>query len=198
MRTKKNNRIRCLSIGVYPALADQADPEAGELNGGAWEYGSISLYASDLVLIGLLTLVLLSRGRASRALSPAWYWWAIAGLDLAVFISIFQATYPWLAAYWYLKFLLGLGLFWLVIGSGLSAKRLYGSFLAGAGAQASIAIWQFLTQSSFSSKWLGMAAHWADRAGTAVVEGGGERWLRSYGSLDHPNVLGGILGLADS
>ena len=46
-----------------------------------------------------------------------------------------------------------------------------------------------------------MAVHKAEELGTSVVEtvgadGLGERWLRAYGGLDHPNILGGILAVA--
>ena len=70
------------------------------------------------------------------------------------------------------------------------------AFLAGATLQAVLGIYQFLTQSSFASTLLGMAAHDPAALGTAVVEFSDERWLRAYGGLPHPNVLGGYLMVA--
>jgi len=86
-----------------------------------------------------------------------------------------------------------------VLGASYNKLKLIYCFLAGIFLQATLGIWQFLTQSSFACKWLGMAEHNAGDLGTSVVEiissidGIGERWLRAYGGLDHPNVLGGLL-----
>ena len=70
------------------------------------------------------------------------------------------------------------------------------AFIIGAVVQAGLGIYQFLTQSSFASTLLGMALHDPRALGTSVVEFGTERWLRAYGGLPHPNVLGGYLAVA--
>ncbi|MDP3043631.1 MAG: O-antigen ligase family protein [bacterium] len=93
-------------------------------------------------------------------------------------------------------FLLGIGLFWLIVCANYDKLKLILSFLAGIFFQACLGIWQFLTQSSFANKWLGMAAHSAGDLGVSVVETlQGGRWLRAYGGLDHPNILGGVLAV---
>ena len=57
-----------------------------------------------------------------------------------------------------------------------------------------LGIWQFLMQSTFASKWLGLALHPAWQAGTSVVASDAiGRWLRAYGTFSHPNVFGGFL-----
>ncbi|MFH0924010.1 MAG: O-antigen ligase family protein [Candidatus Falkowbacteria bacterium] len=115
-------------------------------------------------------------------------------MDLAIFISIFFAEDKMIAVYKYGLFLLGIGLFWLITGANYNKLKLIYCFLAGIFLQATLGIWQFLTQSSFACKWLGMAEHDARELGTSVIETlAGERWLRAYGGLDHPNVLGGLL-----
>jgi len=176
--------------------------KAGELNGGYWEYGTIGLYVTDVLLLALLlvfTINLFFKSKIANQKSPIKnYWRVIAGLELFVFISIFFAADKVLAVYKYGVFLLGVGLFWLVVSANYNRVKLIFSLLAGILAQAILGIWQFLTQSSFSSKWLGMAAHKAGNLGTSVIEtvgtdGVGERWLRAYGGLDHPNMLGGLL-----
>jgi hypothetical protein len=75
------------------------------------------------------------------------------------------------------------------------------AFVLGGVASGLLGIWQFVSQSSFASSWLGLAAHDPSMLGTAVVEavaadGVVERWLRAYGSLDHPNMFGGFMALA--
>jgi hypothetical protein len=40
---------------------------------------------------------------------------------------------------------------------------------------------------------LGIAQHPVFQGGTSVVEAGGGRWLRAYGTLSHPNILGAFM-----
>jgi O-antigen ligase len=178
--------------------------KAGELNGGYSEYGTISLYGTDILLIILIALfgyskignwkleIACLRRQGNWKLN--YYWWLIAGLELMIFISIFVAPDKLVAIFGYLRFLLGIGLFWLIISANFSRIKLIVSLLLGIMGQAWLGIWQFLAQDSFSCKWLGLAMHHAGSLGTSVVETlAGERWLRAYGGLDHPNMLGGLL-----
>ena len=80
--------------------------------------------------------------------------------------------------------------------SAYSQFRLVYAFLLGAFFQSMLGLWQFFGQSSFSSKWLGIALHYPYEAGVSVVESPGGRFLRAYGGLDHPNILGGFLAIA--
>ena len=180
--------------------------KAGELG----EYGTISLYGTDILLILLLSLFIVFKSQIPNPKSQINYksqipnpkyriWFLIAGLELMVFISIFFADDKLIAVYRYGLFLLGVGLFWLIISANYNKIKLVYSLLAGIFLQACLGIWQFLTQSSFACKWLGLAQHNAGDLGVSVVEaissidGIAERWLRAYGGLDHPNVLGGLL-----
>ncbi len=62
--------------------------------------------------------------------------------------------------------------------------------------QAGIGIFQFLGQKSFASTFLGMSFHDVSQAGVSVIETASGRYLRAYGSLDHPNVFGGLMSIA--
>jgi len=124
----------------------------------------------------------------------------LSGLDFFVFISVFFAPDIILAAYRYVLFLLGLGLFWLIVKVEYDQKKMAIAFFSGLLIQSGLAIWQFLNQGTFADKWLGMALHNPSDLGTSVIETVGvdgipERWLRAYGSLDHPNILGGVLAI---
>jgi len=187
---------------------------AGEINNGYSEYLTISLYGIDLLLIILLLLFLVKKFLVSPPATQAgeWpgnskfsikspltiIWWLVGVIDLFIFISLFFAPDKLLAIYRYGVFLLGLGLFWLIVKAGYEKTKLIWSFLAGIFLPASLGLWQFLTQSSFANKWLGLATHAPSELGVSVIEtmgagGIGERWLRAYGGLDHPNILGGLL-----
>ncbi len=167
---------------------------------GETEYSTISLYGIDflIVIILLVHCFIALRSLRSRIndLRISTIWWLIAGLDLFIFISIFFASDKILAIYHYGIFLLGVGLFWLVISAKYDRIKLIWSFVLGLSLQACLGIWQFVAQSSFASKWLGIAMHNSSDLGVSVIEIlNGERWLRAYGGLDHPNVLGGAMAV---
>jgi O-antigen ligase len=222
----------------------------GVLNGGNWGYGTIALYGTDILLIGLLVVfafqyfchpersvsgvkdlkcneILKSSGIIDPSRGAPWpgrqddkekkdslseggllrlarndkvVWVILSGLDLVIFISIFFAEDLILALYRYGLFLLGIGLFWLVVKVKYDKIKLAIAFFSALLIQSALAGWQFLAQNAFADKWLGLAAHSPGDLGASVIEtfsaeGLGERWLRAYGSLDHPNVLGGVLSL---
>jgi hypothetical protein len=175
--------------------------EKGSINGGYSEYGTISLYVFDIVLVVLLIFFLIRQRKklknVERPKKIPFFWWLVAGLDLMIFISIFSADDHVLSVYRYIGFLLGAGLFWVIIKAKYSQIKMFFALIFGIFIHAGLGIWQFFTQSDFASKWLGMARHSASTGGTSVVEVAetGQRWLRAYGGLPHPNILGGVLVL---
>ncbi len=127
-------------------------------------------------------------------------WWFVGGLLLISAISVFFSFNKPLALYKLGWLVLGIGLFWLVVSANYDRLKLVYAMLAGMFFQAGLGIWQFLFQSSFASKWLGLAFHNGADLGTSVIEavgadGVGERWLRAYGGTDHPNILGGVMAV---
>lgn len=174
----------------------------GELNGGYWEYGTISLYAVDVLLLlllayrgsGLLRSGAFQRWVAGRVRRDTF--WLIAGMvELAVVVSVLAAPREGLALYGYLRFVLAMGAGWLLLRSRVTARGVSGALLASGALQGALAWWQAAVQQVSGSTVFGMAAQTAATAGVSVVETGGERWLRAYGSLPHPNMLGGFLAL---
>jgi O-antigen ligase len=92
-----------------------------------------------------------------------------------------------------------LTLFKIIANASFNRVRLLSILVISACVQALWGLTQFLTQSSFAFKWLGLASHPSDALGTSVIEVSGvnsERWLRAYGSLPHPNLLGAFLAVA--
>lgn len=173
---------------------------AGEINGGYTEYATISLYIFDIILILVLlvnAIIFLFKMKEGLGLAKdrfAYIWLSLSIWEFFIFVSLFFSRELLLALFKYGLFLLGVGLFWLLIKAQYKRTQLLFSFLGGIFVQAILAIWQFLSQSDFSSKWLGKASHLAGDLGSSVIETGlGERWLRAYGSLDHPNMLGALL-----
>jgi O-antigen ligase len=117
--------------------------------------------------------------------------------EVFIIISIFFSSNYLLSLYRYFIFLLA-ALFFLIVRKLSLAKKdwLILGFLSAMFFQAIIAIWQFINQKSIACKYLGMAFHDASVLGTAVIETSSARWLRAYGALDHPNILGGLVAMA--
>ena len=171
----------------------------GELNGGYYEYATMSIYFTDILLL-LILLIFITRRFFQQELRIKNYelritnfWWLIAGLELFIFISIFFASDKWLALYGYGRFLLGIGLFFLITQIKYDKVKLYWVVIFSGIIQSILAMHQFVAQQVYSSKWLGMATQYSSDLGVSVVDNGFRRWLRAYGSLPHPNILGGFL-----
>jgi len=182
----------------------------GELNGGYFEYGTVSVYGTDILLLFILMFALILKINKSRKLKAQnpnsgqstkskaqTILFLIAGLNFISLISIFFSAERLVAVQAYVRLTLGMGLFWLVARAEYDRLKLIYAFLAGATVQAMLGIWQFLSQTTFAGKWLGLAAHPAEVGGSSVIETfAGGRWLRAYGGLDHPNMLGGLLAIS--
>jgi len=169
-------------------------------------FNEISLYLSHfillLVLIGFFVHKLHDKKPDEKITS---LWLALVGTELGVLVSFFFAPDQWLAFYFYVLFLVGISLFYILREGGAAsgydnpfldkAKVMY-CFFASLFLQAGLGIYQFLSQSAPANKYLGLAAHDPGNLGTAVIEVASGRWLRAYGGLDHPNIFGGVLALS--
>ncbi len=174
----------------------------GTMSGWPYEFGTLSLYAIDILLVVLLILnayakINLQKSYEQKDANISLVWWLIGGVELLTFISIFVAIDKAVALQSYLRLLLGIGLFWLIISAIYEKQKLINIFIGSAVVQALLGVWQFLMQASFANKWLGMAKHLPIDIGDSVITAtNGERWLRAYGGLDHPNIFGGLMAIA--
>jgi O-antigen ligase len=166
-------------------------------------FNEISIYASQLVLLlALISFFIYKLWAKDSGQKTPLVWYFLGIWELIAIISFFFALDRLLAMYHYLLLLGGLGLFYLVRegvnraayeDSCLNRIRIIYVFLAGAFLQSVLGIYQFLSQKTFVFKYLGLASHNPEIVGTAVIETISGRWLRAYGGLDHPNILGGVL-----
>ena len=158
------------------------------INGGVFEYGRLSLYASEIILLVILFLGLI-RFRNSKT-----YFW-IGWLAVWSALTILWSEEKILASYGWLKLAEGISLFWL-INQQKHRQGLSFSLIISGLIQAAFGIYQFLNQGIVgANKWLGLAMINSEAAGTSVIEFLDQRWLRAYGSLPHPNILGGFLAV---
>lgn len=176
--------------------------QEAKLNEGVWEYGRFSLYGTD-ILFGIILIMWIiwkvrsMKPEAQSEKSLIAYRLSLIVLLAIAFFSIFWAQDKGLASYASIKLLEGVLLFWIVSTIKFSFTKLSIAFVSSAIIQASLGICQFLTQSTFTNKWLGLALQEPGRGGVSVIENISGRWLRAHGSLPHPNVLAGwlVIGL---
>ncbi|MFH1583375.1 MAG: O-antigen ligase family protein [Candidatus Falkowbacteria bacterium] len=189
------------------------------IKAGVTEYATYSLYGTDVLLLILLVLSIIAvftanswiaghppvpsghvraGARNDKISNDRKICWFISGLLLMSAVSVFFAANRPLALYKLGWLILGIGLFWLVKSANYDRLKLIYTMLTAVFLQAILGSWQFLTQSSFANKWLGIAFHNGADLGTSVIEAVGtdgvlERWLRAYGGTDHPNIFGGVM-----
>ncbi|HOX96749.1 MAG TPA: O-antigen ligase family protein [bacterium] len=190
----------------------------GKINGEYWEWGSFSLYGTEILFWIVLVLTIVGNYRLfvqKDYWKNLWnkYYYVLLGIGallLFASLSLINAASLPLAAYGLFR-LFEMALLVLVLLT-LEFRYLYLNLalVAAAVLQVIVALSQwFLQKNVIVSKWLGLAELKAYESGTAVIEylafaktdGFGEgdfwhRWLRAYGSFPHPNALAGFLVVA--
>lgn len=167
------------------------------IGGEKWQYGTMGIYVSDILLVLVLVLAVWNRLKDSsekyHVSCITYHVWPALFLSW-VGLSILWAPDQLLAGYFFMKLLSAAGVFFLARSLGEKEYRIVILLLIiGAALQSALGAWQFFAQSTFASTWLGMSAHEVWQAGTSVLKLEEGRWLRAYGTLPHPNMLGGFL-----
>ena len=166
--------------------------EPAALYGAPWEQGTASIFVLEVLVLAALACHLMaaaSRCEPKKAGAPLWLQ-VSALLPIYAFISVAWAYDTIGALFSAIHLFEGYALAYLLWVSGVSLVSALWALVVGATATSALGLWQFFSQSTFDSSWLGLAAHPAGEAGTAVVETATGRFLRAYGSLPHPNILG--------
>ncbi len=172
----------------------------GNVNGGAWEYGTVALYATEIILWAAILAagaeqLKMKSVKCKVEVKSFKFWGSVLAVG-AIVLSITRSASPGLGWYWVLHAAEAVGIFWLVRRNFIRVKFLMIVLLCGAVLQSALAFWQFSGQEVFASKWLGMAFHDPAASGVSVIENEEGRFLRAYGAFPHPNILGGYLAIA--
>lgn len=165
----------------------------GSLEGAQWEYGTVSLYGLDILVVFAIIFGIgfhITENTAAR-IRPV-HITAIALLILAA-TSLLYAGNKTNAVFWFFKLAEGIGLLAIIPGLGLQHKIIAWAFGTAAILQSILAYIQFSLQHVWGNKWLGMAEQLPSTLGVTVIDAPIGRVLRSYGSLPHPNMLAGFL-----
>jgi len=171
------------------------------LNDGTSQYLSFSLHLTEIILLLILVLTIIYKlknpPQKSVLFNPVLrsFYLLLILLIISLSLSLILAQDFQLAFYYLVKFLSGFALVILITNFKLSFKKNSWALVLSGFIQAILSIIQFITQQIWASKWLGMASQLPGEGGVSVVESASMRWLRSYGSLPHPNILGGFLAL---
>ncbi len=184
--------------------------ETGKINGGVSEYLTYSLYGVDILLVGLLFLASLyfflgTKSPTGDLVPKKTFIYPFMEVKLLLIflilslVSIFWAQDKTLALFRDWQLVLALGFFWLVANFARVSKLAF-FFVTSLILPTLLGLWQFFSQTAFVDKWLGLAQHKPDLGGTSVVETFSNgivsgRWLRAYGSFDHPNIFAGVIAV---
>jgi O-antigen ligase len=159
----------------------------------AWEYGTKSLYGTEILAWLIIVLFLVCRWtnfKKNNLRKFLVYDCLILGLFLAAFLSG-NSNISYYSVY---RLLLGI-IVCLIIGAtwksfNFSTAKLMIAFWASGILQGILAIFQFFSQQVLPDKWFGLAEQNPSTLGTAIIELSSGRWLRAYGAFGWPNSLG--------
>ena len=167
---------------------------------GIWQYGVISVYATDIIACGLLLTAGIIFFKDRRwAVWRQWEYlkifWPLFFILVFSFGSILWSS-DWMVSL-QTAFRLLLGIFILLVACSADFSKRISMYVwwGSAVLQALLAWGQFIFQSVTEFKWFGMSAHAPWILGDAVVEGKMGRILRAYGTLPHPNILAVFLAI---
>lgn len=167
------------------------------LDGSKWEHGTIAIYVTEVLAWLSIALYLLWRRRAHQQSTHRQIWYVLVIFIGYSFLSIFWSTDRTLASQYARWILEASTLFFILIKQQTLHRHVAFWFIAGSTVQSIFGLWQFLTQSTFSSSLLGLSLHPTWQAGTSIVDTLHDgRWLRAYGAFSHPNMFAGYLLIA--
>jgi|GEM_PF-1093618 len=176
----------------------------GYLAGVPSEPQTRSLFAVELLIAALLIVRFAAmaaekdkivRGRCYTLAASGRILIALGALAALTVLSVIVSTDQTTTITAALHLVEGFAIFLLIM-TAPSEREARLAIVASAMVQSAIALAQIFFQRIYSDTWLGIAAHFPELPGTSVVEAAGERFLRAYGTLPHPNILGGFIIVA--
>lgn len=164
------------------------------IDGEKFQYTTIGIYLFEIVLMAWVAIHLIKQ-------KQFFYKKNILNDLILLFLlwstlSILWSGNKYLSVFFSLQILLGVVLFFLIQSLAINKNKAIGVLLVSSFLQGTLGIFQFVTQSTFSNKWLGISTHLASQGGSSVLENITGRWLRGYGGMPHPNILGGFLAVS--
>lgn len=162
------------------------------------------LWPSDILLLIIVLYMLLQQRREKSPKEIGRFqnsFLLLMGAVLLNFLSVLIAwkeiLIPAISIYYFILLYKG----YVLHGTGLLGRTSFRAifekvFTLGASGEAILAIWQFSQQHSLGFKYLGETVLGPYMGGVAKIDTGNLLFMRAYGTLPHPNILGAILGIA--
>ena len=159
------------------------------------QFTTIAIYGFDIAFIVVLGLFVWWWNRTKQSLSSRQYTYlfrASVVVVLIVLAGIWSAN-ELVTAHAALRFSQGVLLALMLMVGPLPTRTASLALIANGTFQASIAMWQVLTQSVVGIRWMGMADQIGYLSGTSIVATDVGRFIRAFGTQPHPNVAGGVI-----
>jgi O-antigen ligase len=178
------------------------------LNSVKWEYGTLGFFGTEILLwITFFIFAFWFRERIKIRNQKSKINFSWSRDRMFVLFALLFIIYILLSSVWSIDssvalqqglYIIGaLLLFFMLIIGPLKFREIATWFIAGTVLQSVLGIYQFLFQSTFAFKYLGLVHHPVWQAGTSIISSPDiGRWLRSYGAFSHPNIFGGYLVLS--
>lgn len=161
------------------------------------EWRSVSLYATDILILGLFVFWFFNSGAGKIKKKPSRSDYFLIAFLLAAFISIKNSTDVTISSYQWLKLAQFAALYWYIKTHAIKQiDRLCvaAALVIGGGFQAIIGIFQFILQADLGLRLLGESVLMPEMHGVAVFyNDAGQKIMRAYGTTPHPNILAAYL-----
>lgn len=158
--------------------------------------GTVGIFGFEILLWVLFILFTFTKPPKQKQISKKYslFQKILFLFFLYCFVSVFFASQKLLAFFQIIRIGEAFILYYMLTHIHYKKTVALMCFLAGSAVQSVLGIFQFLTQSTVSFKWLGLVAHPVFETGSSVVQSlEAGRVLRAYGAFPHPNVFGGYL-----
>lgn len=165
------------------------------VNGVVWDFGIISIFVAQCAIALWLVVAAWQQRAAVRAWLQYWPFRkkiGAAAIGTFVAVQLIASADRLLTLQWLISVMLLVGLAVVLHKNPRDRIPFAAAFLISVVFQSLLAAMQVSASATFASSFLGVAAHKASVAGTAVIEYAGTRYLRAYGGQPHPNIFGGL------
>ncbi len=167
-------------------------------NGYFVEYQSIAIYPFYFLVIICFATLLIYRLKKKEKINwgPRWFLILSGLFGLLLLVTGIFGLNPLISLAFLIKFLLGLLCFWVILNLNVRFNFWMIALLVLIGLESILGIAQMILQHKLGIHLLiGEPLIKSSNFGIAVVEWAGNRLLRAYGNLPHPNIFGGVMAV---
>ncbi len=190
--TKKFFNILFLIIIILLPLQTRYFLITEKINNNFFEYGTISIYLLNLlvVLFVVYGIIFSFKNKIYLEKKAKIFLILLILFNLSLLLSTFFSTDKSVSIYNNINILILSTFSFIIFINKINMNWFMNCFIISSSIQAFFSIYQFIIQSIYSNKFLGVSEQLSYNLGTYVIEGNFGRILKSYGLFPHPNMLG--------